>query len=251
MENTQCQGLRGRPISRYACDVGTQKAQTQRDGRDAVNPAPDSEEAAKLPATSWAVLGMLSFEQELSGYDIKKWADWSLKFFYWSPSFSQIYGELKRLERHGYVTSRTVMQDEVRGKRVYAITPAGRAAASRWAHDASVEPPVLKHGVLLRVWLGHLTDPERLREIVSEHRDNSERRREEAAVDVGAAHEEAACAYPVIALRWAERYHGAERDLADRLLEDLDELAASGRATKPLPPRTQARLVGTEAAGQS
>ena len=212
--------------------MATQRTHTEND---------ETEEDPKLPATSWAVLGMLSFEQELSGYDIKKWADWSLKFFYWSPSFSQIYGELKRLERHGYVTSRTVMQDEVRGKRVYAITQEGREAAAGWAHNAPVESPVLKHGVLLRVWLGHLKEPERLREIVEEHRDNSERRREEAAVDAGAAHEESAWAYPEIALRWAERYHEAERDLADKMLADLEDLAASGRAAKPKPRRPKAR----------
>jgi DNA-binding PadR family transcriptional regulator len=185
-----------------------------------------------LPATSWAVLGMLSFEQELSGYDIKKWADWSLKLFYWSPSFSQIYGELKRLERHGYVTSRTVMQDDVRGKRVYAITDAGREAVRFWAGTAPVEVPVLKHGVVLRVWLGHLTEPARLREIVAEHRDNSERRRAEAEVDASAAHREKAWAYPEIALKWAERYHAAERDLAEQMLRDLDAVT-SRRAAKP------------------
>ena len=204
---------------------------------EAADPGGDADDP-RLPATSWAVLGMLSFEQELSGYDIKKWADWSLKLFYWSPSFSQIYGELKRLERHGYVTSRTVMQDEVRGKRVYAITDEGREAAARWAHDAPVEPPVLKHGVMLRVWLGHLTEPERLREIVAEHRDNSERRRQEAERDALAAHEQSDWAYPEITLRWAERYHEAERDLAEKMLSDLDELTKSGRATKPKPRKT-------------
>ncbi|GAA2047016.1 PadR family transcriptional regulator [Catenulispora yoronensis] len=201
---------------------------------EAADPSTEDDDP-RLPATSWAVLGMLSFEQELSGYDIKKWADWSLKAFYWSPSFSQIYGELKRLERHGYVTSRTVMQDEVRGKRVYAITPTGREAVRTWARTAPVEVPVLKHGVLLRVWLGHLTDPTRLREIVTEHRDNSERRRTEAAVDAQAAHNETAWAYPEIALKWAERYHAAERDLAEQMLRDLDDLEGSGRATSPEP----------------
>lgn len=186
-----------------------------------------------LPATSWAVLGMLSFERELSGYDIKKWADSSLKLFYWSPSFSQIYGELKRLEKHGYVTSRTVMQDDVRGKRVYTLTDTGREAVRFWARTAPVEVPVLKHGVLLRVWLGHLTEPERLREIVAEHRDNSERRRAEAERDATAARDETAWAYPEIALKWAERYQAAERDLAEQILEDIDELTASERATQP------------------
>lgn len=48
------------------------------------------------------------------------------------------------------MTSRTVMQDDVRGKRVYTITDTGREAVRFWARTAPVEVPVLKHGVLLR-----------------------------------------------------------------------------------------------------
>ena len=51
-----------------------------------------------LAATSWALLGMLSYEYELSGYDIRKWSDWSMRFYYGSPAHSQIYSELKKLE---------------------------------------------------------------------------------------------------------------------------------------------------------
>jgi len=51
-----------------------------------------------LPATGYAVLGLLSFGRELTGYELKQWADGSLRFFYWSPAVSQIYSELKRLE---------------------------------------------------------------------------------------------------------------------------------------------------------
>ncbi|MDJ0428984.1 PadR family transcriptional regulator, partial [Rhodococcus fascians] len=43
---------------------------------------------AGLRSTSWPVLGILSFGEELSGYDLKKWASYSVRFFYWSPSFS-------------------------------------------------------------------------------------------------------------------------------------------------------------------
>ena len=64
-----------------------------------------SEGGSELPATAWTVLGLLSFGTDLSGYDLKKWADNSLRFFYWSPAASQIYAELRRLERLGYATS--------------------------------------------------------------------------------------------------------------------------------------------------
>lgn len=185
---------------------------------------PVSDDAPKLPATSWAVLGMLSHGNELSGYDLKKWADWSLKFFYWSPSFSQIYGELKRLEKAGYVTSRTELTENTRGKRVYRITEPGMAAVARWARDSPVDPPVLKHGVMLRVWLGHLMEPERLRAIVAEHADHAEKMREHAAADAEGAAKVPEWAHAEVVLRWSARYYEAERELAAQMLADLEEL---------------------------
>ncbi|MGR6999542.1 PadR family transcriptional regulator [Yinghuangia aomiensis] len=59
----------------------------------------------KLPNTAWAVLGLLSMPGERSGYDLKKWADASLRYLYWSPALSQIYTELKRLEQLGFAVS--------------------------------------------------------------------------------------------------------------------------------------------------
>jgi len=55
----------------------------------------------ELPTTAWAVLGLLSFGRELSGYELRKWADASIRFFYGSPAMSQIYRELRRLEAVG------------------------------------------------------------------------------------------------------------------------------------------------------
>ncbi|MEV4672399.1 MULTISPECIES: PadR family transcriptional regulator [Actinomadura] len=184
-----------------------------------------SDEPPKLPPTSWAVLGLLSFGEELSGYDLKKWADWSLKFFYWSPSFSQIYGELKRLEKVGYATSRVELTESTRGKRVYAITEDGMAAVARWARESPVEPPVLKHGVMLRVWLGHVMEPDRLREVLEQHRDYADKMSRHAEADAAGAATVAEWAYPELVLRWSARYYAAERDLVDQMLADLDELA--------------------------
>lgn len=178
-----------------------------------------------LPATSWAVLGLLSFGEELSGYDLKKWSDWSLRFFYWSPSFSQIYGELKRLEKVGYVTSRMVAQETgSRDKRVYAITGDGMDAVRTWAREAPVEPPVLKHGVMLRIWLGHLLETQQMRDVLGTHREYAEKMRQRAEVDIAGARSEEAWLYPTLTLKWAERYYASERDLADSMLADLEEL---------------------------
>ena len=75
-----------------------------------------------LAATSWALLGMLSYEHELSGYDIRKCSDWSMRFFYGSPAYSQIYSELKKLEQLGLVTSRVETSGGTRNRRLYKIT---------------------------------------------------------------------------------------------------------------------------------
>ncbi|MFD0902846.1 helix-turn-helix transcriptional regulator [Actinomadura sediminis] len=192
-----------------------------------VNPPPRSRaEPATLPATAWAVLGMLSFGEELTGYEIRKWAEHILRFFYWSPAMSQIYAELKRLEKAGYATSRTDVAGDGRPRRVYAITPDGRDALAAWAADAPIGPPVLKHGPALRVWLGHLAGPERLRQVVTEQRDRAQRLVEEAEYSRRVAATGTGWAHAELVARWAVRYHEAERDLADRMLADLDELAA-------------------------
>ncbi|MEU6329921.1 PadR family transcriptional regulator [Streptomyces sp. NPDC047049] len=185
-------------------------------GGDAERPA--------LPATGWAVLGLLSFGEELSGYDLKKRSDRSLHFFYWSPSFSQIYGELKRLEKAGYASSRMVAQETGnRDKRVYVITDEGMAAVRHWVREAPVEPPVLKHGVMLRLWLGHLLEGDRMREVLGRHREYAETMRRRAEADGAETRAEEACSYPSLVLKWSERYYTAERDLADAMLADLDE----------------------------
>ncbi|MEZ0067011.1 DNA-binding PadR family transcriptional regulator [Streptacidiphilus sp. MAP12-20] len=189
-----------------------------------------------LPITSWAVLGLLSFGRELSGYDLKKWADQSLGFFYWSPSYSQIYSELRRLESVGYAASEEVAGD-IRAKRLYRITPVGEDALRAWARETPVEPVVLKHGPMLRLWLGHLQDPERLREMLLAQRELAEKRRVEAETDVAAAESTPEWAFPTLTLRWAARYYAAERDRIDAMLADLADLACDlGDADADRPP---------------
>jgi hypothetical protein len=86
---------------------------------------------------------------------------------------------------------------------------------------------MLKHGVLLRVWLGHLSDPDRLKEILHEHIARVDTMRQRVAIDSQAAAEEPAWAYPRIAMQWSERYFAAERELALQLIKDIDEADAA------------------------
>lgn len=188
-----------------------------------------SEQSGKpsLAATSWALLGMLSYEQELSGYDIRKWSDWSLRFYYGSPAHSQIYSELRKLEKLGLVTSRVENTSGARSRRLYKITELGLDAVTRWANEAPVDPPVLKHSPLLRVTLGHLTNPTKLKEILAEHVAYADGMQREAAKDARWAGVDPAWAYARVALQWAERYYANERELALTMIKDLDEAEAA------------------------
>ena len=179
-----------------------------------------------LAATSWALLGILSYEHELSGYDIRKWIDWSMRFYYGSPAYSQIYSELKKLEQLGMVTSR-VESGSTRSRRLYKITGEGLNAVTRWADEAPVDPPSLKHGPLLRVTLGHLTNPARLKEVLQEHVAYADEMHRNAAKDAKWAGADPSWAYAKVALQWAERYYANERELALKMIKELDEAEAA------------------------
>ncbi|MCY0926408.1 PadR family transcriptional regulator [Streptomyces sp. H27-H1] len=184
----------------------------------------------ELPPTAWAVLGLLSFPGERTGYELKKWADSSLRFFYWSPAISQIYAELRRLEELGYAASVRSGPEESRAKRRYGITPAGREALAGWASDvADAGPPVLKHGLLLRVWLGHLAEPDRLRAMVTEHLERTTEELDSVREAMAHAATEPDWAFPVLALRWSERQHLAELELTRALLADIEGLGGQER----------------------
>ncbi|MBO0676707.1 PadR family transcriptional regulator [Mycolicibacterium sp. S2-37] len=180
-------------------------------------------ERPNVTATGWALLGALSYQEELSGYDLKKWTEWSLRFIYGSPAYSQIYTELKKLESIGLVSSRVETDGGARSKRLYKITESGSAAVRDWADDAPVDPPQLKHNPLLRITFGNLTNPRRLKEIMQEHVAYADRMQREAATEARWAEAEPAWAYGRVALLWAERYYAAERELALKLIKDLDE----------------------------
>lgn len=170
--------------------------------------------------TGWALLGMLSGGAELSGYDIKKWINWAIRFFYSSPAYSQIYSELKRLERLGLLSSR--VDAGIRSRRMYRITDAGLVAVTRWINEEPVEPPTLKHNPMLRVMLGHLLNPGRLREILTEHAAYAEQLQQAAATEVRWTSEQPAWSYARLALKWSEQYYAAERELAAQIIKDLD-----------------------------
>lgn len=186
-----------------------------------MNAAPEPLPPRDLPATSWAVLGVLSFDEELSGYEIKRWADQSLSFFYWAPSQSQIYGELRRLERLGLAASRVEQTHAAKSRRLYAITDAGRARMREWADSNEAEAVVLKHPLLLRVWAAHNGSPERLGQMLLDYRASVASRAVQATTHAENASKVPAWKFSAIALEWSAKYYEDEAKRVEWLLERL------------------------------
>jgi DNA-binding PadR family transcriptional regulator len=186
---------------------------------DVPDPADDP---GDLPLTAYAVLGLLSFGHELSGYDLKKWADNSLRFFWWAPAASNVYGELRRLEALGLVAPGTPGAGSARRRRTYAITEAGRRRLADWQRTAPLDPVVLKHPAALRVWLGHVADAGTVRALVEEHVVNTRRTLAEIERAGAVAPDEDAMRYPVAVLEWARDLYRADLEASRRLLDRLE-----------------------------
>ncbi len=123
---------------------------------------------AGLPVTAYALLGLLTFGDELTGYELKQRADNTLRFYWVAPAMSQIYSELARLTEHGLLEPVTSAGG---GRRTtaYRITPAGTSALREWVDGSPVGFPTLKHTVLLRLLVGHASEPERMRELLESY----------------------------------------------------------------------------------
>ena len=99
---------------------------------EASRSAARSATSVSLSNSAAAVLGMVALGAR-SGYEIRRAAELSLRFF-WALGPPQIYAELKRLEQEGLITGR----DDARGgraRRLYEITPAGEQALQAWLTD--------------------------------------------------------------------------------------------------------------------
>jgi DNA-binding PadR family transcriptional regulator len=198
-----------------------------------------------LAGTAYAVLGLLSFGAELSGYELRQLALNSLRFFYWTPAQSQIYRELRRLAGLGYVSGREVSQDSRPDKVAYSITEAGRVELARWLEHAPVAPPAIRYDTALRLFFGHATTPDRLRAIVAEHRAHLERMLAELHTVRAMLEGDPTLELPRIVADWGDHLYGNELGALDQItaaLAGLGPPVPSGRVT--VPPGTVRPLPG-------
>ena len=100
------------------------------------------------------ILGLLSHE-ELTGYEIKKRMDTTLKYF-WSASYGSIYPALTDLVNRGFATKREATENK-RNKLIYTITDNGRDYLKEWL-TLPVEKDELRYETLLKLFFGKEQD---------------------------------------------------------------------------------------------
>ena len=99
----------------------------------------------------FALLGLLA-TKPMSGYELKKTIGESIGFF-WQEGFGQIYPTLRELLKEEWVEMTLVAQDGRPDKKVYTITPKGRASLSHWLHQPPVDYP-MRIELLLKIFFG-------------------------------------------------------------------------------------------------
>jgi DNA-binding PadR family transcriptional regulator len=111
--------------------------------------------------TELTVLAMLGHvpRREVSGYDLKKFADESLGYL-WAPSKTQLYVVLRRLVADGLVEVRDVRQAHRPDKQLYRITAGGHTAVSEWLEGDEEEVDPDRSTFMLKFFFGRQAAPE-------------------------------------------------------------------------------------------
>ena len=115
-----------------------------------------------------AILGFLTY-QPLSGYDLKKFFDESVRHF-WSSTQSQIYRTLARMAETGWVEMERIEQDDRPDRKVYHITDAGNDELLQWL-TTPIDLHVARNLWLVQVFFAHPLPDEEIFALFETHAD--------------------------------------------------------------------------------
>ncbi|MEV5952351.1 PadR family transcriptional regulator [Streptomyces sp. NPDC051987] len=104
---------------------------------------------------------------EASGYDLAKGFDATVANF-WTATPQQLYRELERMQAEGLVTARVVEQERRPTKRLFSLTPAGRAAVRAYTAQPPARPSVVRDELLVKVQCADAGDLDAVRAAVAE-----------------------------------------------------------------------------------
>lgn len=111
---------------------------------------------APTSTLGFALLGLLA-RGERSGYDLTQGLKDPVGYF-WFARHSQVYPELARLEASGLVQHTLVEQAGRPDKKVYRLTPEGRAALTAWL-ATDTEVPRKRDELVLKAYSIWLSEP--------------------------------------------------------------------------------------------
>ena len=179
-----------------------------------------------LSTTSYALLGLMAFDgpdsPSMTGYELKQRADRTLRFYWVAPAMSQVYSELERLARLALVQV-TSQEAGRRKSQRYQITAAGFSRLQDWFTASPADFPILKHPTALKLVMGALIGPERVRDLLETYLTQlAEQRRDLMSVRTSLGDAEAR-RYPAMVAEWGVRYYNSEADIVRDLLSRLPD----------------------------
>ena len=110
----------------------------------------------------YAILGLINREP-MTGYDITREFNSNNLANFWYAKHSQVYPELGRLMDEKLVTCEVVIQGEKLEKKLYSITPDGRAQLQEWLMKNEPLEPTPKDVFRLRMYFSDFMTPKELK----------------------------------------------------------------------------------------
>ncbi len=116
----------------------------------------------------YAMLGILA-EKDLHGYELKSIFDEKVGDF-WSLNFGQIYSTLDRLEKEELVSHDRQIQDRRPDRKIYHITPKGRAELEEWLSTPVNKVRALRDEFFIKLVFMDKKDPAPVLELIEKQK---------------------------------------------------------------------------------
>jgi PadR family transcriptional regulator AphA len=117
-------------------------------------------------APEWALLGLLT-QKPMHGYELHRYfAAPSALGQVWYLGLSQMYKLLKELERQGHLEVTVESQDSYPARKVYHITPSGRAAFLQWMEKPVSSTRLIRVEFLAKLFLAQLLGSEMIERVI-------------------------------------------------------------------------------------
>lgn len=175
-----------------------------------------------------AILGLL-MRRPLHGYDIDSEFEKGLRNIC-HINISQIYAYLKSMEEQGWVESETVMQKSSPPKKVYHVTPAGRAEIQAWLQKPTAAERQLRDELLTKVYFCRYVAPGDLLNLIEEQIHIHKHHLDEVKATMERTNDFFACLLLDAGRRHAEADHEWLLWMRDELHQNTELLAADSGA---------------------